>query len=39
MITRLLHSAVNAFQQLRRAGWFVTRPAHGVTAYSIGKVA
>lgn len=42
MITRLLHSAVNAFQVVRRAGWFVTRPkcagVHGIPLTPEGKI-
>jgi 8-oxo-dGTP pyrophosphatase MutT (NUDIX family) len=42
LITRLIHSAVYAYQALRRAGWFVTRPVaigvHGVPLTPEGKL-
>ena len=42
MITRVLHLAVYAFQAVRRAGWFVTRPqavgVHGIPLTPGGQI-
>lgn len=42
LLTRLLHLGVHAFQSLRRAGWFVTRPrtegVHGIPLTPQGRL-